>query len=101
MRTPGVDVLGGDGGAPRSLLIGEEEAHRTVIDRVSLAGRRPTVTRLISLPPVLPIAFDARGDHLFYVVGHGPTALWLARTGRGRLTGARRLLGNAGGSVAW
>jgi hypothetical protein len=98
---PGVDLLAGDGSVPKSLLIVEEEAHRTVIDRASLAGGRPTVTRLISLEPVLPTAFDVRGDHLFYIVGHGPTALWLARLGRGHLIGAHRLLGNPGGPVAW
>jgi hypothetical protein len=103
VTVPGISgsVLAAGSSAPGSLLIARLERHRTVIDQVSLAGARSMVQRLMSLPGLFPVAFDIRGDHFFYLVGHGPTALWLARIGRGRLIGAHRLLRNAGGPVAW
>ncbi len=53
-------------------------------------------TRLFSLPPVLPFAFRARGTELFYLVGHGPTALWLAKVTSDGLKDAKMLNADVG-----
>ena len=53
-------------------------------------------TRLFSLPSVLPLAFRARGTELFYLTGHSPTALWLARVTPDGLKDAKRLNADIG-----
>jgi hypothetical protein len=79
-------LLGGLG--PASWLIGGSGSSDIVatglggrhngIYRVDLANGARRFTRLFSLPPVLPLSFGARGRELFYLVGHGPIALWRA-----------------------
>jgi hypothetical protein len=88
----GPATIAGAPTVPHALLIGAQLERRTVIDEISLASARPRVSRLLSLAPVLPVAFDQRGDHLLYVVGHETPALWVARLARGRLRDAHRLI---------
>jgi hypothetical protein len=87
--------LSGDVALPRSLLLAREMARRTTIDRVTLTGSGANVTRLLSLPPVLPVTVDPRGHHFLCLVGHSPPALWIAGISRGRLVHPHRLMPNA------
>jgi hypothetical protein len=52
------------------------------IFRADLNHNAPNFTRISSLPALsaaLPLAFGAQGGTLFYLVGHGPEALWWAK----------------------
>jgi hypothetical protein len=93
--------ISGDQTHPRSLLVASL-GPRTLLDRVDLGGSRPEITQLVSLPQVLPLAFDPAAHYVLYVAGHPKPALWIAEIGRGKLTGARRLVPNAQlGEVSW
>jgi hypothetical protein len=53
--------------------------HRNSVYTANLANGARRFTRRFSLQTVLPLAFRARGTEFFYLTGHGPMALWLAR----------------------
>jgi hypothetical protein len=53
--------------------------HHPGIFKADLAHDARSITRISSLPSGIPLAFGARGATLFYLVGHGPEALWLAK----------------------
>jgi hypothetical protein len=59
-----------------------------------LANGARNVTRLFSLPSVLPLTFGAKGATLFYLVGHGPEALWVAKVTPDGLKDAHMLNAN-------
>jgi hypothetical protein len=61
------------------LVIAAFGGRHSGIFKAHLAGDAGRITRISSLPSVLPLAFGARGAKLFYLVGHGPEALWVAR----------------------
>ena len=64
--------------------------------------RRASAIHLFSMPAVLPVAFDARGTKLFYLVGHSPVALWLADVTPHGLDNARMLNANVAlAGLAW
>lgn len=69
--------LMGTSGSSDVVLIGYGD-HHTGLYTVDLAHAASSVTRLFSLPSVLPLAFSARGARFFYLVGHGPESLWSA-----------------------
>jgi hypothetical protein len=99
--TSDVFRISGDQTRPRSLLVASL-GRRTLLERVDLGGSRPQVTQLVSLPQVLPLAFDPAARYILYVGGHREPALWIAEIGRRRLTGAHRLVPNAQlGEVSW
>jgi hypothetical protein len=77
------------------VLLANQGVTRTTIDRVTLSGARPHVTRVLSLPPVSPIAFGPLGTQLLYVAGHSPPALWIGEVANGRLAHARRLIADS------
>jgi len=97
-------LLGGLG--PASWLIGGSGSsdivaiglggHHNGAYRAVLTNGARSFTRLCSLPPVLPLAFGARGTELFYLVGHGPTALWRANVTPDGLTHAKLLSADVG-----
>ena len=59
-----------------------------------MAKGAKSVTRLFSLPTVLPLTFGAQGATLFYLVGHDPEALWLAKVTPDGLKDAHMLNAN-------
>ncbi len=86
---------------PRSLVLAIWGT-KTDLYEITLSGSAVHVIRLLTLPMVLPVAFDLLGTHLFYIVGHGPTALWVAKIASGRLDQAHRLISNPDLSdIAW
>lgn len=75
---------------------------KTNVYEITLSGSATHVTHLLTLAMVLPVAFDLMGTHLFYIVGHGPTDLWVANIGPGHPVQAHRLVANADVSdIAW
>ena len=68
----------GTSGSSDVVLIGYRD-HHSGIYTLDLAHDASSATRLFSLPSVLPLAFGAQGATFFYLVGHGPEALWSAR----------------------
>jgi hypothetical protein len=94
-------VLSGADREPLS-LVGATFALKPNVYQMTLSGSRIQVNRLLTLPMVLPVAFDLLGSHIFYIVGHGPTALWVATISSGHLAQPHRLIANAElGSMAW
>jgi hypothetical protein len=75
---------------------------KTNLYEITLSSSTAHVTHLMTLPMVLPVAFDLLGTHFFYVVGHGPTELWVAKIDSAGLVQAHRLIANPESSdVAW
>ncbi len=68
----------GSSGSSDVVLIGYAD-HHTSVYTADLSQQTSRITRLFSLPSVLPLAFGARGSTFFYLVGHGPESLWLAK----------------------
>jgi hypothetical protein len=66
------------------------------IFRADLAHHARRLTRISSLPPAIPLAFGAGGATLFYLVGHGPEALWWAKVTPHGLKNAHVLNANVG-----
>jgi hypothetical protein len=64
---------------PSGLTIANYGGHHSGIFRANLAQKAADVTRISSLPAAIPLAFGPRGSTLFYLVGHGPEALWWAK----------------------
>jgi hypothetical protein len=91
---PGVWFIGASGSSD-IVTIGFGGHHNGVYTADLTNGAR-SFTRLFSLPPVLPLAFRARGTELFYLVGHGPTALWLAKVTPDGLKDAKMLNADVG-----
>jgi hypothetical protein len=99
------------GGSFNVISTADSESHSLVLATwgettnlyaITLSGDMAHVTHLVALPMVLPVAFDLLGTHIFYIVGHGPTALWVAKIASGRLVQAHRLIANADASdIAW
>jgi hypothetical protein len=95
-------TIGGDDSLPRSVLIAISETDGTAVDRVDLSSAGVSVVRLLSLPPVLPLAFDPGGTHLLYLDGHSPPALWVGEITQHGLKRRHLLLSDAHvGSLAW
>jgi hypothetical protein len=63
---------------PSGLTIATVGGHSGIFTADLAHGAR-SFTRISSLPPALPLAFGVRGGTLFYLVGHGPEALWWAK----------------------
>jgi hypothetical protein len=93
--------ISADQTTPRSLLVASL-GRRTLLGRVDMGDSRPQVTKLVSLPQLLPMAFDPAGHYILYVAGHPHPALWIANIERGQLTGAHRLVQDAQlGEISW
>ena len=73
----------------------------TNLYNITLSGSTADVIHLLTLPMVLPVAFDLLGKHFFYITGHGPTELWVAKIASGHLVEAQRLTDNPTGEIAW
>jgi hypothetical protein len=96
---------------PPDIVTGDSFSHgllfasygrRTVVDEGYVTDSGGRFIRLFSAPPVLPIAFDARGTQLFYLVGHNPIALWIAEVTHHGLKHARLLNPNVAlAGLAW
>lgn len=91
---PGIWFIGASGSSD-IVTIGFGGQHNGVYTADLTKGAR-SFTRLFSLAPVLPLAFRARGAELFYLVGHGPTALWLAKVTSDGLKDAKMLNADVG-----
>jgi hypothetical protein len=75
---------------------------KTNLYDITLSGTTGQLTHLVTLPMVLPVAFDLLGTHFFYIVGHGPTEMWVAKIASGGLVQAHRLIANPiSTGVAW
>jgi hypothetical protein len=74
---PGISLIGASGSSD-IVTIGFD-GHHTGVYTADLTSGARSFTRLSYLPSVFPLAFRARGTELFYLTGHGRTALWLAR----------------------
>ncbi len=95
------DIVAGASGS-RDLVMAAFGARHTVLYRADVTEGAGSVIRLFSLPPDLPVAFDAQGSQLLYLIGHGPVALWLAQVTSHGLKNARMLNANvAEAGVAW
>jgi hypothetical protein len=70
--------------------------HRSGVYTADLTNGARSFTRQFSLPTVLPLAFRSRGTELFYLTGHGPIALWLARVTSDGLRDAKLLNADIG-----
>lgn len=95
-------IIAGDASYPRSLLVARWNGRHTFVDRIDLSTSAARVVALMSLKPVLPVAFDPAGSRLLYLVAGTRPALWIARLEPGRLVAAHRLIANAQlGAGAW
>jgi hypothetical protein len=72
------NVIAGAGEYPSTLVMAAWGEKTNLYD-MTLAGSTVHVTHLVTLPAVLPVAFDLVGSHLFYISGHGPAELWIAK----------------------
>ena len=70
--------------------------HHAGIFKADLSHKARGITRISSLPSAIPLAFGARGATLFYLVGHGPEALWSARVTQDGLKDAHVLNADVG-----
>ena len=64
---------------PSGLTIATYGGQHSGIFRSDVAQSIPNFTRIASTPAAIPLAFGPRGATLFYLVGHGPEALWWAK----------------------
>jgi hypothetical protein len=78
------------------LVIAAFGGRHSGIFKADLAGGARSITRISSLPSALPLAFGARGATLFYLVGHGPEALWSAKVTPDGLKDAHMLNAHVG-----
>jgi len=90
----GLPIIGASGSS--DVLTMAFVDHRTSVYAADLTNGARRFTRLFSLPTVLPLAFRARGTELFYLTGHGPIALWLARVTSSGLKDAKLLNADIG-----
>jgi hypothetical protein len=92
-------VLAGSPTKPTALLLATSGlGDDTVIERIAETGE---ITRLLTIPNSLPLAFDPSGSHLLYLVGHDPPRLTEATIAGGQLTpGPWRRASDLGAS-AW
>ncbi len=81
---------------PSTLTIANYGDHHSGIFRADLAHKTSHFTRISSLPVAIPLAFGPRAATLFYLVGHGPEALWWAKVTPHGLKDARVLNANVG-----
>jgi hypothetical protein len=89
---PGIGVtLRGGGTSAHALLLGDARSSRTAIDQITFTRARPTVARLLTTGPIMPVAFDPAGRHLLYLKGHSPPALWIGQLTGSRLVGRHRV----------
>jgi hypothetical protein len=86
------DVIGASGSS--GLVTTAFDARHNAVYHADLAGGASSVIRLFSLPSVLPLTFGAQGTTLFYLVGHGPEALWTAKVTPDGLKDAHMLNAN-------
>jgi hypothetical protein len=94
-------VISAAGNESHSLVLATWGETTNLYD-ITLSGSTAHVTHLVAMSMVLPVAFDLLGTHIFYIVGHGPTALWVAKIASGRLVQAHRLIASADVSdIAW
>lgn len=99
---PAGPVLGTDAADPQSLaLAAEASGDSTSVERITPAGTALKVTKLVTIPAALPVAFDPAGDQLLYLQGTGPS-LMTATISPGHLTGAHQLIAASRlGAAAW
>ena len=96
---PVAEKVAGDVASPTSLLLANLDGSRANVERIAVAG---TVTSVLTLGGSLPVAIDRVGEHVLYLVGHSPPALWEATIADGGLTDARRLIADSKlGVAAW
>ncbi|MFZ0664215.1 MAG: hypothetical protein WAM97_00555 [Acidimicrobiales bacterium] len=76
---------------PRTLALAAWGEH-TKVYWLTFSGTAVQVSHLVTMGMVLPVAFDALGTRLLYVVGHGPVYLWVTKFGAGHLVDAHKLL---------
>jgi hypothetical protein len=78
------------------LLIPAFGGRHSGVFKADLADGARSITRISSLPSAIPLAFGARGATLFYLVGHGPEALWMAKVTPDGLKDAHMLNADVG-----
>jgi hypothetical protein len=77
-------ALAGSPTKPTALLVATNGiGGDTVIEQIAETGE---ITRLLTIPNSLPLAFDPSGSHLLYLVGHDPPKLTEATIAGGQLT---------------
>jgi hypothetical protein len=91
---PGIWFIGASGSS--DIVTMGFGGHHSGVYTADLRNGAKSFTRLFSLLPVLPLALRARGTELFYLVGHGPTALWLAKVTSDGLKDAKMLNADVG-----
>ncbi len=92
-RAGPLDVLSGDLTAKRSFVVAQPGRDSDVVERITLAGDRVTVRRLVTLPSgAYAVAVAPDADRLLYLPRSSPAALWVATMLRGHLIDARELL---------
>jgi hypothetical protein len=79
---------------PSGITIANFVGRHSGIFRADLDHNATNFTRISSLPAAIPLAFGARGATLFYLVGHGPEALWWAKVTPDGLKDAHMLNAN-------
>jgi len=90
------------GASGPNLFMAAFHGGHTDMYEAQVTRRRASAIHLFSMPAVLPVAFDARGTKLFYLVGHSPVALWLADVTPHGLDNARMLNANVAlAGLAW
>ncbi len=92
--TRGVLSVAGDGARPRAVLLVTVLGFGSALNRITLGGRTPRTTRIVSLAKALFVAVDPRGSRILYVIEGMNPALWRAQISGGRLTQRRKLIPN-------
>lgn len=86
----GGDIVIGSSGMSNLVMV-TFDGHSAVLYKTNLATGGRTATRLFARPSALPVAVDASGTSLFYLVGHGPVSLWVGEVSPHGLMDTRML----------
>jgi hypothetical protein len=90
------EALGTDRTRLDSLMVGTlPPGDAAAVDRLTIEGRRATLSRVLTIARAQVLAFDPSGQRLLYIQGHRPPNLWTATIEGHHLIGRHLLIPNS------